>query len=63
MLTVLMTVGIPAMVYFSLLGAMIMMPSLQAHAIYLHRVTLTWFNDLNVPEQFGFAHHQVTNFT
>lgn len=59
---VLVTVGIPAMIYFCLLGAMIMVPSLQAHAIYLHRVTLTWFNDLNVPEQFGFAHRQVTTF-
>ncbi|AEO63602.1 uncharacterized protein THITE_2109089, partial [Thermothielavioides terrestris NRRL 8126] len=41
---------------------MVAVPSLQAHAIYLHKVTLTWFKDLNVPEQFGFAHHQVTPF-
>ncbi|KAM0425034.1 hypothetical protein ACHAPT_009835 [Fusarium lateritium] len=33
-----------------------------AHLIYLHKVTLFWFKDLNVPEQFGFAHHQVTPF-
>jgi len=50
------------MIYFCVLGAMMMVPTLQAHAIYLHRVTLTWFNDLNVPEQFGFAHRQVTTF-
>ncbi|RBQ73569.1 hypothetical protein FVER14953_02566 [Fusarium verticillioides] len=45
-----------------MLGALVVAPSLQAHAIYLHKVTLTWFKDLNTPEQFGFAHHQVTPF-
>jgi abhydrolase domain-containing protein 12 len=57
-----LTLGIPAMLYFSVLGAFVVVPSLQAHAIYLHKVTLTWFKDLNTPEQFGFAHHQVTPF-
>jgi abhydrolase domain-containing protein 12 len=57
-----LTLGIPAMLYFSILGALVVAPSLQAHAIYLHKVTLTWFKDLNTPEQFGFAHHQVTPF-
>ncbi|KAK4237189.1 Monoacylglycerol lipase ABHD12 [Achaetomium macrosporum] len=33
-----------------------------AHTIYLHKATLTWFKDLDIPEQFGFAHHQVTPF-
>lgn len=61
-LTVSLTLGIPSLVYMGLLGAMITVPSLQAHAIYLHRVTLTWFKDLNVPEQFGFAHHQTIPF-
>lgn len=37
-------------------------PALQIHAFYLHRVTLTWSNDLAVPEQFGFAHRQVSSF-
>nr|CEG05130.1 unnamed protein product [Fusarium clavum] len=50
------------MLYFSILGALVIAPSLQAHAIYLHKVTLTWFKDLNTPEQFGFAHHQVSPF-
>jgi abhydrolase domain-containing protein 12 len=50
------------MLYFSILGALVVAPLLQAHAIYLHKVTLTWFKDLNTPEQFGFAHHQVTPF-
>lgn len=54
--TVLVTIGAPAVLYFGILA------SLQAHAIYLHRVTLTWFKDLDVPEQFGFSHNQVTPF-
>ncbi|KAF5657540.1 monoacylglycerol lipase ABHD12 [Fusarium heterosporum] len=62
MLALGLTIGVPAMLYFSLLGALVVAPSLQAHAIYLHKVTLTWSKDLNIPEQFGFAHHQVTPF-
>ncbi|KAF4967823.1 hypothetical protein FZEAL_10483 [Fusarium zealandicum] len=57
-----LTLGVPAVLYFGILGALIAAPSLQVHAIYLHKVTLTWFKDLDVPEQFGFAHHQVTPF-
>ncbi|KAH7185263.1 Alpha/Beta hydrolase protein [Fusarium flagelliforme] len=62
MLALGLTLGVPTMLYFSILGALVMAPSLQAHAIYLHKVTLTWFKDLNTPEQFGFAHHQVSPF-
>jgi len=61
-LAVCLSLGIPAAVYLGLLGSMIVEPSFQAHAIYLHKITLTWFKDLNVPEQFGFAHHQATPF-
>lgn len=50
------------MLYLSVLGALVVAPSLQAHAIYLHKVTLTWSKGLNTPEQFGFAHRQVTPF-
>ncbi|KAG5664250.1 hypothetical protein KAF25_007984 [Fusarium avenaceum] len=57
-----LTLGIPAMLYLSVLGALVVAPSLQAHAIYLHKVTLTWSKDLNTPEQFGFAHRQVAPF-
>ncbi|KIL89378.1 hypothetical protein FAVG1_06956 [Fusarium avenaceum] len=57
-----LTLGIPAMLYLGVLGALVVAPSLQAHAIYLHKVTLTWSKDLNTPEQFGFAHRQVTPF-
>ncbi|VUC24949.1 unnamed protein product [Clonostachys rosea] len=61
-MAVCVTIGTPMLLYFGILGALIAKPSLQAHAIYLHKVTLTWFKDLNVPEQFGFAHNQVTPF-
>lgn len=61
-LAVSLSLGVPTVFYLGLLGAMIVAPSFQAHAVYLHKVTLTWFKDLNVPEQFGFAHHQATPF-
>ncbi|KIX05527.1 uncharacterized protein Z518_06399 [Rhinocladiella mackenziei CBS 650.93] len=47
--------------YFSFLG-LLTIPWLQDHVIYLHRVTLTWFQDVNVPEQWGFLRNQVTPF-
>lgn len=62
LITVCITLGVPTFVYLGLLGAMITVPALQAHAIYLHRVTLTWFKDLDVPEQFGFQHNQAIPF-
>lgn len=37
-------------------------PRLQDHVIYLHKITLTWFRDVNVPEQWGFLRNQVTPF-
>ena len=30
--------------------------------IYLNRITLTWFQDVNIPEQWGFLRNQVTVF-
>jgi abhydrolase domain-containing protein 12 len=42
--------------------ALLTIPFLQDHVIYLHRVTLTWFQDVNVPEQWGFLRNQVTPF-
>ncbi|RBR04106.1 uncharacterized protein FIESC28_11628 [Fusarium coffeatum] len=62
MLALGLTLGVRTMLYFSILGALVIAPSLQAHAIYLHKVSLTWFKDLNTPEQFGFARHQVSPF-
>lgn len=62
MLALGLVLGVPAVLYFGILGALVAAPSLQAHIIYLHKVTLNGFRDLNVPEQFGFAHRQVTPF-
>ncbi|KAJ4309722.1 hypothetical protein N0V94_008792 [Neodidymelliopsis sp. IMI 364377] len=42
--------------------SLLTIPVLQDHVIYLHRVTLTWFQDVNVPEQWGFLRNQVTPF-
>jgi hypothetical protein len=37
-------------------------PTFQAHVVYLHKIQMTWFKDLNVPETFGFLKNQVTPF-
>ena len=34
----------------------------QAHVVYLHKMQMTWFKDLNVPERFGFLRGQTTPF-
>ena len=36
--------------------------SFQRHVIYLHKIQMTWFKDLDHPEQFGFLHNQATPF-
>ncbi|MCJ1273658.1 hypothetical protein MMC21_001451 [Puttea exsequens] len=48
--------------YVSILGLMIVFPSLQAHLFYLHHVRQTHLRDLDTPEIFGFLHNQVTAF-
>lgn len=35
----------------------------QSHVVYLHKIQVTWFKDLNTPESFGFLRNQVTPFT
>jgi abhydrolase domain-containing protein 12 len=42
--------------------SLLTIPIFQDHVVYLHRVTLTWFQDVNVPEQWGFLRNQVTPF-
>ena len=37
--------------------------SFQAHVVYLHKIQMTWFKDLDVPESFGFLRNQVTPFS
>ncbi|KAG9257842.1 abhydrolase domain-containing protein 12 [Emericellopsis atlantica] len=38
-------------------------PAVQNQVIYLNKVKLTWWMDVNFPEQWGFLHNQVTPFT
>jgi abhydrolase domain-containing protein 12 len=35
----------------------------QRHVVYLHKVQMTWFKNLDTPEVFGFLHNQVTPFS
>ena len=35
----------------------------QAHVVYLHKIQMTWFKDLDVPETFGFLRSQTTPFS
>ena len=42
--------------------AVLTIPAVQTQVIYLNRITLTWFQDANYPEQWGFLHNQVTPF-
>ncbi|KAL6243637.1 hypothetical protein RBB50_009630 [Rhinocladiella similis] len=55
------TFAASAGLYLTFLG-LLTIRSLQDHVIYLHRVTLTWFQDVDVPEQWGFLRNQVTPF-
>ncbi|OIW25541.1 abhydrolase domain-containing protein 12 [Coniochaeta ligniaria NRRL 30616] len=43
--------------------AIVAIPALQNQVVYLNKVTLTWFQDVSVPEQWGFLRNQVTPFT
>ncbi|KAK5196597.1 hypothetical protein LTR99_005384 [Exophiala xenobiotica] len=55
------TIAACSSLYLTFLG-LLTIRYLQDHVIYLHRVTLTWFQDVNVPEQWGFLRNQVTPF-
>jgi abhydrolase domain-containing protein 12 len=59
----LLALAIPTTIYFGILGLVMAVPGLETHALYLHRVRLTWFKDHNIPETFGFLHNQVTPFS
>ncbi|KAK4118816.1 alpha/beta-hydrolase [Parathielavia appendiculata] len=54
--------GVGVVGYFLFLG-LLTIPFFQDQAIYLHGVTLTWFKDVSVAEQWGFLRNQVTPFT
>ncbi|KAM5475149.1 putative acylglycerol lipase [Microsporum audouinii] len=42
--------------------ALLATPFLQTHVIYLHKIQMTWFKDLDTPELWGFLHNQATPF-
>ncbi|KAK4224809.1 Alpha/Beta hydrolase protein [Podospora fimiseda] len=48
--------------YFAFLG-LLAIPFFQNKVIYLHSVTLTWFKNVRISEQWGFLRNQVTPFT
>lgn len=47
---------------YAIFVSLLAIPLLQRHVIYLHGITLTWFQDVNIPEQWGFLPNQVTPF-
>ncbi|KAL8720031.1 MAG: hypothetical protein Q9225_003047 [Loekoesia sp. 1 TL-2023] len=47
---------------YACLLALLTTSAFQAHVVYLHKIQMTWFKDLNVPESFGFLRNQVTPF-
>ncbi|RYP17548.1 hypothetical protein DL765_004437 [Monosporascus sp. GIB2] len=49
--------------FYALFLGVLTIPFFQNQVIYLSSVTLTWFQDVTVPEQWGFLHNQVTPFT
>lgn len=48
--------------YAGLLG-LLTTSSFQAHVVYLHKIQMTWFKDVDVPETFGFLLNQATPFS
>lgn len=52
----------PLGLYFVFLGLGVI-PFFQRHFLYAHKVHTLWWNDVNKPEQWGFAQNQVTPFT
>lgn len=59
--SLLYAVLVPLAFYGTFLG-LLTIPCIQNQVIYLNKVKLTWGQDVNVPEQWGFLHNQVTPF-
>ncbi|KAI0156553.1 alpha/beta-hydrolase [Xylariaceae sp. FL1272] len=55
--------GLTTVSLYSTFLALLTLPLFQNQVIYLNAVTLTWFQDVNIPEQWGFLRNQVTPFT
>ncbi|KAL8753701.1 MAG: hypothetical protein Q9199_004869 [Rusavskia elegans] len=48
---------------YTILLGLLTTSSFQVHVVYLHKIQMTWFQDLNVPESFGFLRNQVAPFS
>ncbi|MCJ1370458.1 hypothetical protein MMC20_001671 [Loxospora ochrophaea] len=56
------SIAVSAGLYAGLLG-LLSTSFFQAHVVYLHKIQMTWFKNLDVPESFGFLRGQVTPFS
>jgi abhydrolase domain-containing protein 12 len=57
-----MSIAVLVRLYASLL-ALLTTSKFQAYVVYMHKIQVTWFKDLDVPETFGFLRNQVTPFS
>ncbi|KAH9881940.1 hypothetical protein J1614_001111 [Plenodomus biglobosus] len=58
--SVLSGIAITCIIYAATILAILQIPWVEQHAVYMHRLKLNGGNDLNHPEQSGFAYRQVT---
>ncbi|ETS83101.1 hypothetical protein PFICI_04977 [Pestalotiopsis fici W106-1] len=56
------SVGVATVIAATGIVVILRTPWLESHAVYMHRLKLTEGKDLDKPEQFGFAHNQVSPF-
>jgi len=62
--SIFLAVAVPSLLYAAFILALVAFPTLEAHVIYMHRLTLMRSVDaLNTPELFGFMRNQVRPFT
>ncbi|KAH7408120.1 Alpha/Beta hydrolase protein [Phaeosphaeria sp. MPI-PUGE-AT-0046c] len=61
-LAILGGVGFASAVYTASLLSVLRVPFIENHAVYMHRLHLIGRKNIRHPEQFGFAHRQVTPF-
>jgi abhydrolase domain-containing protein 12 len=62
-LSILSGIGIVSAIYTASLLSVLRIPWIEHQAVYMHRLRLIGRKNLNCPEQFGFAHRQVTPFS
>ncbi|KAH7350434.1 Alpha/Beta hydrolase protein [Pyrenochaeta sp. MPI-SDFR-AT-0127] len=60
--SMLVGIGVASVIYSASILAVVHVPWIERHAVYMHRLKLTGGKDLNHPEQFGFAHRQTMPF-